>query len=320
VTPGAQRLELTVVCATKDRPDRLAALLESLREQDAPDDSFEVVIVDDGSGPGTVDVLDRALSLASTGPVLRVLRNDVSQGPASARNRGWREGSAELIAFIDDDCVATPGWVTAGLRAANAHPGDIIQGRVEPNPAEVASLGPFSHTIRVTSAGPEFETANIFYRRAMLEAAGGFNESFTMPVSEDTDLAWRVLEQGAGASMAADALAYHAVLQLGPMAKLRRARRWRDVPVLYVRHPGLRSHLVAGVFWHRGHLELSCWLLAFMLPRRLSFVRRMLAAAYTYRLVNRRSGPLIAPYLILHDLVEMQAVTQGAIKNRVLIL
>jgi hypothetical protein len=38
------------------------------------------------------------------------------------------------------------------------------------------------------------------------------------------------------------------------------------------------------------------------------------------RLVRRRSGPLLAPYLLLHDLVELAAVVWGAIRSRVLVV
>jgi hypothetical protein len=38
------------------------------------------------------------------------------------------------------------------------------------------------------------------------------------------------------------------------------------------------------------------------------------------RLVRRRSGPLLAPYLIVLDLVELGSIVVGAVRNRVLVI
>ena len=66
----------------------------------------------------------------------RVIRRERPGGPAAARNEGWRAAGAPLVAFTDDDCVATPVWLEEALRAAREEPGAIVQGRTEPDPDE----------------------------------------------------------------------------------------------------------------------------------------------------------------------------------------
>src|SRR4051795_13441021 len=103
----------SVVIATHDRPQRLKRALRALREQTLPADQFEVIVVDDGSGPDTQQLLER--EQAAGGLQLRVERRSPAGGPARARNAGWRTAGAPLVAFTDDDCEPGPAWLAAGL-------------------------------------------------------------------------------------------------------------------------------------------------------------------------------------------------------------
>lgn len=314
----ARTPDVSVVISTRDRPARLERQLAALREQTLEAERYEVVVVDDGSGPETVALLDRQ---ARRFERLRVIRRDVSAGPATGRNEGWRATRAPLVAFTDDDCEATPGWLEALLRAAGEHPGSVLQGRTLPLPAEEDSFGPFSHTIRIEELSRGFETANIAYPRDLLERLGGFDEtSFGKAGGEDTDLGWKAIAAGSEPVFVADALAYHAVLQLGPLGLLQRATRWDESVLAYKRHPGLRKTLVLGIFWNREHLRAVRALVALLLPERLWWLRWWLAAPYVAHLVERRSGPLLAPYIVTRDVVEIAALLRGSVRYRTLVI
>lgn len=311
--------DVSVVMATHDRPERLGRQLDALRAQTVPHDRFEVIVVDDASGPETQVVLERQSSL--DGLNMRVITRAVSGGPAAARNEGWRASKAALVAFTDDDCQAPPGWLEAGLNASRANPGRFVQGPTAPIPEEVPSYGPFSHTMLVDACGPGFETCNIFYPRELLERLGGFDEtSYSGPGGEDTDLGWKAIESGTEPVWEPAALMHHAVTQLGPVGKLKMAARWHESMLPFRRYAALREHRYAGVFWNRVHLWLFRAALALVLPKRLWWLRWWLAAPYVIRLSSRRSGPLLTPYLVLHDLIEVTAVVRGAIRYRVLVL
>lgn len=305
--------DVSVVITTRDRPERLQRQLAALRAQTLAPERYEVVVVDDASGPETAAVL------ASAGDGVRVVRRATPGGPGAGRNSGWRASRGRLVAFTDDDCEVAPDWLAAFLAAAERHPGAVLQGRVLPHPAEAASIGPFSHTVRNEGLTRGFETANMLYPRELLERLGGFDEVFTQS-GEDTDLAWRALDAGTEARYVPEALAYHAVVALGPAGMLRRAARWHEVPLLYRRHPELRRTLVLGVFWNERHLEAWCAVVALALPRRLRLLRWLLAAPYLRRLVARRSGPLLAPYLILHDAIELGTLARGSLRHGRLVL
>jgi GT2 family glycosyltransferase len=308
--------DVSVVISTRDRPERLARQLQALRAQTLAPERFEVIVVDDGSGPETAAMLER-----EAWPALRVFRREVSAGPAAGRNLGWREARAPLIAFTDDDCVATPDWLAAFTEAACRHPGRFLQGRVLPIEDELASFGPFSFTIRIEALSRGFETANILYPRALLQRLEGFDESgFKKAAGEDTDLAWRAIEAGVEPVWVPDALAHHAVLHLGPIGQLKRATRWDEAVLSYKRHPGLRKTLTLRLFWSREHWHMARALIALALPRHLWWLRWWLAAPYVTRLVDRRSGPLLAPYIVLHDAVEVATLLRGSVRHRTLVL
>lgn len=291
-------------------------LLRSLAEQTLDPETFEVVAVDDGS----TDATSRVLALhAQTAPFpLQSVRLDSTSGPAAARNVGWQRATGELIAFTDDDCVVSPGWLSAGLAAHSEDPEAVIQGRVEINPNELDRMSPFAHFFFHYGPGGGYPTANIFYPRVLLEELGGFDEvNFPGVAGEDTDLATRALAAGTKSLWAPEALVLHGVLRVGAIQRLRGAARWTPLVQVYKRHPELRRELRLRLFWRENHWLLTRFVLALALPRRFGPIRLALAAPYVRYLTDRRTGPLLAPYLMAVDLVEMWAILRGAVRYRV---
>jgi glycosyltransferase involved in cell wall biosynthesis len=99
---------LSVVIPTHDRPDRLGDAVRSVLAQDHR--ALEIVIVDDGSGPATAEVLDR---LTAEDDRVVAVRNEVSAGASAARNRGVALARGELVGFCDDDDLWLPGAAAA---------------------------------------------------------------------------------------------------------------------------------------------------------------------------------------------------------------
>ncbi|TMK42526.1 MAG: glycosyltransferase [Actinobacteria bacterium] len=335
---------VSVVVPTRDRPERLERLLISLAAQSLGGEAFEIVVVDEASGPATAAVLDRhatgtgtgagagagghddapraaATAAAGSAPSVRVLRHPVALGPGAARNAGWRRARAALVAFTDDDCRAHPDWLRAGVEAHRGDPGAIVQGRTEPDPGELPA-GLLSRTVRIERLGPQYETCNIFYPRALLERLGGFDEGFGLrPGGEDTDLAWRALESGARAVHAPGALVYHAVERLGIGGRLREATRWTATVRIFAEHPGTRAMLTRRVFWNVWHYLLVRSLLALALPpapRRVLITRH--AIALRRRAREAGAGPWAIPFLVLCDAIELGALIRGGLRYRTLVL
>src|SRR3954469_25005791 len=217
-------VEVSVVVATRDRAAMLEALLDSLALQSFDSSRFEVIVVDDGSTDQTPELLQGMAKRA--GYKLRVLRG-TGNGPAVARNRGWPEASAPLVAFTDDDCVATPDWLAELVEAARDRGETIVPGRPELAPGDDAKVGPFSRVLVIPEPNPYYATCNILYPRVLLESLNGFDEGYALS-GEDADLAWRAKEGGARSKFAHDAVVHHAVRDLGAFGKLSWAFHWSD--------------------------------------------------------------------------------------------
>lgn len=300
--------EVTVVVPARDRAERLAALLRSVRGADV------VVALDRPSAE--VEAVCRAADV-------RVVRAR-APGPAAARNAGWRAATTPLLAFTDDDCEATPGWLDALLEAARSAPGAVVQGRVEPHPGERERLGPFCRTLQVDAAGPFFQTANILYPRAVLERLNGFDEAYPHPAGEDTDLGWRAREAGVAVAFAPQALVWHAVHEPGWRGLVRDAPRWGSAVRIVARHPGLRAHFHHRVFWKASHERLLLAAAGAVLARRSRGAS--LALAVPWLLVHRGEHPAAASLLrslpahLAVDAAETAAMARGSLRARTLLL
>lgn len=108
--------DVSVVIATRDRPELLRATLRSVREQDYPGD-VRVVLVYDQAEP------DDGLADPDPHRGLTVTTNSRTPGLAGARNTGILAADGDLVAFCDDDDIWRPGKLTAQVRALHAAPG-----------------------------------------------------------------------------------------------------------------------------------------------------------------------------------------------------
>ena len=319
---AAGRPAIAVVAATRNRAGRLAGLLGSLEAQSLEPGRFEVVVVDDGSTDDTRTVLEQA---TERGRLALTAVRAGGEGPARARNLGWRAARAPLVAFTDDDCEADPGWLEAMLALAQRHPGAIVQGPTTPIPAERERLGPFSRTRRIEEPGPWYETCNILYPRELLERLGGFDERYPEPLGEDTDLGWRAREQGTELVWAPDARVHHAVDEVGAAGILRATMIGADAVAVFDRHPELRrTTLRWGVVRNPSLPRLGLALCGIALARH----RRpaaLLALPYARDLAGRArrdgtSNPAIAAFYVATDLAHLYTSVRGSIRHGMLVL
>ncbi|HDQ45294.1 MAG TPA: glycosyltransferase [bacterium] len=103
------RYFFSVIVPSYDRLDEVRELVRSLGDQTFPAESFEVLVVDDGSTDGTRDWIEA--ECRSTGMNLRCLCQS-RQGPGAARNLGMSHAEGTFFVFIDSDCTAPPDWLS----------------------------------------------------------------------------------------------------------------------------------------------------------------------------------------------------------------
>lgn len=312
--------EVSVVVATHNRAERLEELLSALRKQTLSLERFEVIVVDDGSTDATHEVLGR--EHAREGLRLTTLSHPEPRGPGGARNVGWPRATAPVVAFTDDDCVPTPGWLEALLARFRDGGEPIVRGVTVPNPAEAHRLDPYAKTVDITYRSPHYETCNIAYPRSLLELVDGFDESFRV-AGEDGDLGWRAAAAGGRPEFAPDAVVHHAVFSRGMRGGLGDALLATEGVQIYKRHPELRRHLSCRVFYNRSHPMLIQAAVGVALGRRRP-AALALTLPYARSLLRRCGGRGAslrhAPFFVLFDAVQLAATIRGALRNRLPLL
>jgi GT2 family glycosyltransferase len=108
-------MRISVVIRTKDEADRLRLTLASLARQSA---GAEIVVVDDGSGDHTPDVIAQA----RRDMALVAIRHDLPRGRAAAANAGARAACGDVLVFLDGDTLAGPDFVAAHAAAHEGNP------------------------------------------------------------------------------------------------------------------------------------------------------------------------------------------------------
>lgn len=230
---------VSVVIPTFRRPDLLERCLRAVMAQSMQADEFEVIVVDDGPSDDT-HALARSIA-AGRGISIRCLATSGQCGPAVARNLGWREARAAVIAFTDDDTIPATDWLSQGVCALEMRALVAVHGRVVvPTPEPPTDYE--RNTKGLEDAG--FVTANCFVTKDALHHVGGFDERFERAWREDSDLYFSLIERVGDVGSAPDAIVVHPV----------RPGRWGEClrqhanqifdALLYKKHPTWYRHRV----------------------------------------------------------------------------
>jgi glycosyltransferase involved in cell wall biosynthesis len=184
-----QLVSVVIPCYNQAR--FLGEAVESVLAQTHP--HFEVVVVDDGSTDETSEVAARY-------PKVRYFRQENSGRPAAPRNRGLRESHGEYVVFLDSDDRLLPNALEAGLRHLGEHPEcAFTSGLCRALSSDGLSLAAVSlpgarndHYAALLSKNYILTPGAVMFRRAAVEAAGGFDISPEKRGSEDYDLYLRL--------------------------------------------------------------------------------------------------------------------------------
>ncbi|MEN3355044.1 MAG: hypothetical protein V7640_3202 [Betaproteobacteria bacterium] len=91
-------IRLSIIVSSKDSEGTLHKVLTAIRSSTLPSESYELIVVDDGSS-------DRSVTIAARYADSVVRLTGGGDGPAYARNRGCEIARGEILAFIDQDVV-----------------------------------------------------------------------------------------------------------------------------------------------------------------------------------------------------------------------
>lgn len=185
---------ISVIVPHLNQPDALRACLASLDAQRGDGVNFEVIVVDNGS-PTPPEMVCRAFD----GVRLEV---ETVPGPGPARSRGADMARGEILAFIDSDCTADPGWIS-GIAAhfADADAADVIGGEVRIAPVDLDRLtvveafeSVYGYRMKLFIERDNYTaTCNMAVRRAVFADVGPFAG---ISIAEDVEWGQRATARG----------------------------------------------------------------------------------------------------------------------------
>jgi GT2 family glycosyltransferase len=229
---------ISAVVVNWNRRDLLRACLESLARQKL-NQQFEVVLVDNGSADGSCEMAVREFS-AQAAFRLKLIRNPDNRGFCVANNQGFAASDSELVALLNNDAEAEPGWLAA-LAGAFARGTDVGMAAskilVHEDPRRIDKVG---HLIYPDGQNRGRGTGEIdegqydrleevlwpdgcaaMYSRRMLDQVGGFDEDF-FAYADDAELGLRARIAGWKCWYVPDAVVRH---HRGSTLGVRSARR-----------------------------------------------------------------------------------------------
>ena len=206
---GVRRLrddwpKVSVVVCARNEEALIGRCLESLRLCDYPD--LDVVFCDDGSTDRTLEIA-RQFSF-------RVLELEHG-GLSRARNAGLAAAEGEIVAYLDADAECHAEW-PYHLVLSLEDDGVVATGGPNLPPADA----PFVERAVAESPGGPIQVliaddraehvpgCNMAFRKAALEAVGGFDPVFTA-AGDDVHVCWNLLDAGHGIAFAPAAQTRH---------------------------------------------------------------------------------------------------------------
>jgi GT2 family glycosyltransferase len=202
----------SIIVPTYARPQRLAKCLAGLAALDYARDSYEVIVVDDGTPGGLEDVA------RGWRPRLNLkLIAQANAGPGAARNRGALEAAGEYLAFTDDDCVPDVRWLTVLAQAFASTPAHLLGGRVINTLDNIYSQASQDLVENICDyydgrGGRTrlFTSNNMAVSADGFRASGGFDRGFQRAAGEDREFCDRWAANGQPSTFVRDAVVRHA--------------------------------------------------------------------------------------------------------------
>lgn len=243
---------VSVIIPTYNRKESLLLTLQSLSNQSFPAESFEVIVVDDGSNDNTGEIAYSAY------PFKLLYFRQENRGSAAARNHGAHESRGNVLIFIDDDISLGENYVAALVGAVQQQAEVIAMGVEEPYltgedtvfQTRRADLTAGRAKAAITDVEVSFDSCvsnNLAMRRDDFFAVGMWQD-----VLGDGPTLWGDVEFGYRAwqlrfrfCRVARARYVHRDHSIGDlaMATHRAYHISRTAPQLFRRYPKIRSHL-----------------------------------------------------------------------------
>lgn len=175
----------SIIIPAYNEEEHIKDCIESIKSLDYPTDKIEIIVVDNGSTDNTAKV-----AIKAGAKVINFPKGNVG----AVRNRGVKDASGEILAFIDSDCVAGRNWLSAGVerlldKNIGAVGGEcrVPEGSGWVEKAWVGDQKPISKEVE------RLACSSLILTRELFDLLKGFNEQLS--AAEDDDISFRIKER-----------------------------------------------------------------------------------------------------------------------------
>lgn len=200
----AQAPDVTVIVAVFNGMPHIEATIRSLIGQTLGLDRMQVIVVDDGSTDETPDVLD---AFARAYPLLEIIHQENSGGPAGPRNRALDLARGRYTFFLDADDYLSDDALEAMVSIADTNGTDVVLAKVKGVGGRTASRRMFADTqprTDVFSSEVYWALNPMKLFRTELINSLGLRFPVDLPWGEDQPFVAAAMLKGSGISVLAD--------------------------------------------------------------------------------------------------------------------
>ncbi|MCO5251240.1 MAG: glycosyltransferase [Candidatus Kapabacteria bacterium] len=240
------KYEISVIIPTFNRINTLKKCIDALSKQTLSKSKYEVLVIDDGS----TDETERVMSEFQTTLNFKYIRQS-NAGPGAARNKGIKASQSKYVLIINDDTIASDSLLEEHLLYQQRFSGkkfavlgtfDYVESAIEHPFTYFLSKYPLIFDYSVMENGKvygykHFITCNISIERKALLDAGLFDEDFREPMSEDTELGYRLQKMGYSVLYSSELKSKHDHTLTVENFRKRQVMNGRNTVLLIKKHP-----------------------------------------------------------------------------------
>ncbi len=197
---------VSVIIPACNAENTISQAIKAVKAQDYPSDSFEVIVVDDGSSDAT--------ALIAEAEGVKVIKQS-NQGAAAARNRGAKVAKGKLILFTDADCEPVPNWIaTMVTRFEDAKVAAVKgayltrQTKLTPRFVQLEYEDKYQRMRRFETID-FIDTYSAGFRHDVFINEGGYDTSFPSASVEDQEFSFRLAKKGYRMVFEPGAIVFH---------------------------------------------------------------------------------------------------------------
>jgi glycosyltransferase involved in cell wall biosynthesis len=287
------KLLVSIVVPVKNGEKCVANCIESILNQTF--ENFELIMVDDASSDRTGEIINGFKDTR-----IKYIRNKEWRGIAGSRNAGIKLSGGKYVFFTDADCATNKNWIEEGLRCfKKGYVG--VEGKIVYVSENYQRT--YSDYIMENRYGGKFMTGNAAYKRDIILAIGGLNESLTY--FSDRALGLEVSKNYGKICFNKSMVVIHPWVQMTPKKVLKTVSSIEDRIFLFRRF---------------GDRELLSWRIMDIRRFAMFLCPELIFASFLFNSYKKKADFGLLPFTFIVAIVERIHIWKASVKNRVFII